>query len=78
MELEQIIKELENDSTYWKDNPTPFTQGRMFQANKTLEQLRLYAVVGRSEQDYCQCDVPETDPLNPYADDCYNCGDKLQ
>jgi len=42
------------------------------------KQFAISGVVGQSEQFYCQCDVPETDPLNPYSDDCYKCGDKLQ
>ena len=47
-------------------------------AMKMEKQFAISGVVGRSEQFYCQCDVPETDPLNPYSDDCYKCGDKLQ
>ena len=42
MSLDEIIKSLEIESKYWEKKPNHFTQGRMFQANKTLEQLRLY------------------------------------
>ena len=44
MKLQEIIERLEKDSSYWKNNPSQFTQGRMFQANKIMEQLRLCAV----------------------------------
>jgi CRISPR/Cas system Type II protein with McrA/HNH and RuvC-like nuclease domain len=64
MKLEEIIESLETESKYWENNPTQFTQGRMFQANKTLEQLRLYAVVGRSEQ------LKAIEELTDLAQDC--------
>lgn len=40
--------------------------------------LAISRVVGQSEQYYCQCDIPVADPVNPYSNYCYKCGDKMQ
>lgn len=58
MTLNEIVKDLEHTIEYFKEPKTQLQVGRRYQAEKTLEQLRLYGVVGQSEQLVCSCDNP--------------------
>lgn len=50
MSIEEIIKDLEHTIKYFEGCADKFQRGRKYQAMRTLEQLRQYDVVGRSEQ----------------------------
>jgi len=48
--MEEIIRQLEHTIEYFKDAQTDFQRGRVFEAEKILQALRIHDVVGRSEQ----------------------------
>lgn len=56
--MEEIIKDLEHTIEYFEDAQTDFQRGRVFQAKKVLEALRIHGVVGQSEQLECDCTQP--------------------
>lgn len=45
MTLNSIVKDLEHTIEYFKNPRNEMQAGRLYQAEKTLEQLRLYGVV---------------------------------
>ena len=73
MSIEEIIKDLEHTIKYFEGCADKFQRGRKYQAMRTLEQLRQYNVVGRSEQlppKYTPCGGCGADNPN---DRCINC-----
>ena len=65
MTLNEIVKDLEHTIEYFKEPKTQLQVGRRYQAEKTLEQLRLYGVVGQSEQ---------LKPASSNMEECDLCG----
>lgn len=48
--MKEIIRQLEHTIEYFKDAQTDFQRGRVFEAEKILQALRIQDVVGRSKQ----------------------------
>lgn len=73
--MEEIIKDLEDTIKYFEDSQNDFQRGRVFQAKKTLEALRIHDVVGQSEQLVCpDCKLPFTKEELDAKEHCTNCG----
>jgi len=70
--MEEIIRQLEHTIEYFKYPQTDFQRGRVFEAKKILQALRIHDVVGRSEQLVCECGNKLTDK-EIYFGQCLQC-----
>ena len=75
--MEEIIRQLEHTIEYFKDAQTDFQRGRVFEAEKILQALRIHDVVGLSEQLFCGSCNREIDAMDKQVGLCYECGYEL-
>jgi hypothetical protein len=77
--MEEIIRQLEHTIEYFKDAQTDFQRGRVFEAEKILQALRIHDVVGRSEQLVCVgCGRTEKQHTGNGKDICPNNGGQFK
>lgn len=62
MTLNEIIEDLENTIKYFENPKTQVQVGRVYQAEKTLKQLRTHDVVGQNEKLECGNNNPPCSP----------------